>query len=464
MRRTDRLKAGLTLWASLAGAHSFAQTPPDAGSLLRQQEQLEQKRPGQIPPRQARQAPLELQDGGGQKIRLKRVQFSGATPLASEAQLQALVADAIGKELDFLGLQSLAERVTNHLKSKGWFLARAYLPRQDITDGSLEIALIAGRLSQKQPVTVSPVGKTALRVDPARLQAIADQTLPAGAPAQEDDVNRAVLLINDLPGLTARSRLEPGEQDGETRITIAVEESPPLSTSLNLTNQGSRDTGTAQLTGNFALNNPLGIGDQISLAATASEGNALARLGYSLPMWGAMGADGWRLNFGYTDLSYRVLSASGRSNGLEGASQSTSVGLLYPWLRSRTANVYFNLSHARRELVDRSRAGTLRDKTVAVSAVGFNGDPHGTRLRCTDPRRRQQQRRHRGQGHDGARRAHRPRWRGPQRRDPQRDARRIQSKPRRRTHRNDWQRNNHGRYGEGQRQERGRDGRPCGQR
>ena len=80
------------------------------------------------------------------------------------------------------------------------------------------------------------------------------------------------------------------------------------------------------------------------------------------------------VNLGYTDMRYRVMSASGRANGLEGQSQSTSIGLLYPWLRSRISNVYLNVSHARKELVDRSKAGTLRDKTVAVSALGLSGD------------------------------------------------------------------------------------------
>lgn len=94
------------LWACLAAAPSFAQTPTDAGSLLRQQEQLEQRRPGALPSGPAKAAPIELQDGGGQKVLIKSVRFSGATDLVPEAQLQALVADAIGKELDFLGVDA----------------------------------------------------------------------------------------------------------------------------------------------------------------------------------------------------------------------------------------------------------------------------------------------------------------------------------------------------------------------
>ena len=76
---------------------------------------------------------------------VKSVRFTGAAGLASEAELQAVVADAIGKERDFAGLEALVRRVTGYLRGRGGFLAEAYLPRQDITDGHIEIVVRAGR-------------------------------------------------------------------------------------------------------------------------------------------------------------------------------------------------------------------------------------------------------------------------------------------------------------------------------
>lgn len=355
---------------AMVSAAAFAQTTPDAGGLLRQQEQLQKQPAGPLPAPARPDLPLELKDGGGQKIRLQAVRFVGATHLLPAGQQQALVADAVGTELDFVGLQSLAERVTAHLKSQGWFLARAYLPRQDITEGRLEIALVAGQLSRKEPVRISPSDPSSLRIKTDRLQAIADQALPAGAAAHEDALNRAVLLINDLPGITARARLEPGDEEGETRVFLTVDQQPWLVTNWSMDNYGSGDTGKDRLNATVSMSNPLGLGDQLSLTGTRSAGTELARISYAVPL----GPNGWRLSLGATHLDYQVRSATGRAAGLEGKSQTYSADLLYPWLRSRTNNVYLNLSHNQKDLVDRATAGILRDKSIAVDALSLNGD------------------------------------------------------------------------------------------
>ena len=362
------------LWVGSLGfigiSTSYAQPTPDAGSLLRQQEQLQQRIPDQLPKRDVEETRPPLIVGAGETVRVKAIRFSGATGLVPDAELHALIADAIGRELDFAALQQLTERVTAYLKKSGWFLARAYMPKQDVTEGNIEIALIAGRLSQKEPVRITADGKLALRIDPERLKAIANRQLPAGAAAREDELNRAVLLMNDLPGVAARARLEPGDQEGETRVILALDQGPLLSGNITADNHGSRDTGIERLNGSLSVNDPFGIGDQITAGATESAGTHLARLGYSLPL----GSDGIKLNVGYTDMRYTVRSATGRASGLEGESQTTTAGVMYPWLRSRTANLYVNLGHAHKALVDRSNAGDIRNKTVDTTTLTLSGD------------------------------------------------------------------------------------------
>jgi hemolysin activation/secretion protein len=361
---------GLSPLAFIFSFPIYAQTSPDAGSLLRQQEQLQQRSPAQLPKRDVEETRPPLTVGAGETVRVKTIRFSGATVLVPEAELQALVADAMGRELDFTALQQLAERTTAHLKQSGWFLARAYLPKQDVTEGNIEIALIAGRLSEKEPVRITAEGKLALRIDPERLKAIANRQLPAGAAAREDELNRAVLLMNDLPGVAVRARLEPGDQEGETRILLALDEGPLFSGNATVDNHGSRDTGIEQINASLNVNNPSGIGDQITAGVTESAGTHLARLGYSLPV----GSNGIKLNFGYTDMRYTVRSATGRASGLTGESQTITTGVMMPWLRSRTANLYANLGLVHKALLDRSSAGTLRDKSVDTIGFSLAGD------------------------------------------------------------------------------------------
>ncbi|HWH68029.1 MAG TPA: POTRA domain-containing protein, partial [Candidatus Sulfotelmatobacter sp.] len=128
-------------------ASASAQQPPDAGSLTHQQEQLGQGVVEAFPEEGIsevlRPALNVLQ---GMKVSVQAIRFSGGVGLVPEAKLQALVREAVGKELGFAGLQALAERVTAYLRREGWLLARAYLPRQDITEGKVEITILKGRL------------------------------------------------------------------------------------------------------------------------------------------------------------------------------------------------------------------------------------------------------------------------------------------------------------------------------
>ena len=77
--------------------------------------------------------------GSGLQVQLKAIRFSGDTELAEAENLQALIKPVLGKTLDHAGIQQLVDSLTRYLRGRGYVLARAYLPRQDLTEGELEI-------------------------------------------------------------------------------------------------------------------------------------------------------------------------------------------------------------------------------------------------------------------------------------------------------------------------------------
>ncbi len=358
----------------LASIHlAHAQTPPDAGSLLRQQEQLEQRHPQQFPEVEAPEVVKPaMKEVPGVKVWVKAIRFSGDADLVPEAELQALLKDAIDKELDFAGLQALATRVTEHLRSKGWLLARAYLPRQDITEGTIEFAILKGRLDGAAgdgggwQVTLDE----STRINAARLSRIAEAAAPSGSAVRQVELERALLLMNDLPGISARSRLEPGSETGTTRILVDATEGALFTGNLWADNSGNHSTGEGQLNAALNLNNPGGYGDHASLGLTASKGIRMARLGYSAPL----GSQGLRASAGYTDMRYEVKKGTGVAAGLEGHSRIARVGLSYPFIRTRALSLHGSANYQHKALTDDSDAGTLRDKRIDVFSVGLSGD------------------------------------------------------------------------------------------
>ncbi len=356
--------------AVLAGALPFASIaapPPDAGQILNEQQRASPPPARRVDPPVTRtdDAPAAPDVPGGIRVLVRSVRFSGATGLASEAALQARVRGAIGKTLGHAELQQLADDLTQWLRSGGFVLARAYLPRQDLTAGDLEIALLDGRL-QSGPGRVVIQGQT--RIAPERLATIANAALPDVA-LHRDDLERAVLSINDLPGLSARSALERGDTSGTSKLVIDAREEAPFAGGATLDNYSTRNTGTVRVGGHFEWNDPLRIGDALGLQAYATSGTDILGAFYSAPLT----PDGWRLNAAASTLRYRVRGDL-KPLELRGSATTAVLGADYALLRTRERNLGLQFAYEHRTLIDDGNGVNLRHRWLDSVTVGIHGN------------------------------------------------------------------------------------------
>lgn len=365
--KTKRLAAILGLGTlPLAVNLALAQTaPPDAGSLLNQQQR--QDRPQTRPDSNAPlvQAPLpEAQDEAGFRARIDRVRFSGAEGLVDDAALQPVVADALGRSLSHAQLQALAQRVSAALQARGYLLARAYLPRQDLSEGELEIAILIGRL-QSAPGRVEVLSSDeALRT---RMGAIADAALPDG-PVRDDQLERALLLINDVPGVSARATLDKGAEPGTSRLLVSADTTPDWTGGIAVDNFSNRYTGEWRSSAWAAVNRPLDREDLLGVSLAHSSGSDLLGLNYAL----GLNPSGLRANFAGSWMRYDV-GAEFKPLQLEGSAATFSAGLSYPLLRSRERNLWVSVDAEYKELTDKALGQTLRERELGKVTTMFSG-------------------------------------------------------------------------------------------
>lgn len=79
------------------------------------------------------------------------------------------------------------------------------------------------------------------------------------------ELEHALLLINDLPGVTARGVLSPSRSVvGASDLTIVVERNP-FDAQIGVDNYGSRFLGRWEVTGGVAANSLLGLNELLSL-------------------------------------------------------------------------------------------------------------------------------------------------------------------------------------------------------
>jgi len=340
-----------------------AQNIPDAGSIFRDQKPVQEQQ-RQFPlPEEKKREPSKVDDGLG--VEVKGFIFSGYEGVATESELRETVASAIGKTLSFRELQLLADNITELFKKKGFYQARAWLPAQDITSGIIHIAVTLlksdGRIGIKRDQSV--------RIGDNTLLMIATPAVKKGQPVNEHELERSLLLMNDLPGITAKASLVPGTESGTSGVEIAVTEGSVFSGAVWSDNQGSLYTGLWRGNVTLSINDPLHYGDQLTLLLTESSGLVQGRIGYSIPLL----FNGIRANLAYTGMRYE-LGGELASLQLKGESNSIDAGLSYPLLRSRTNNITTSLSYGYRAFTDSDFDRDHSDKQLNNATFSVSGD------------------------------------------------------------------------------------------
>jgi len=257
--------------------------------------------------------------------------------------------------------------VTEQLRNSGYLLARAYLPKQDVTNGTITITILQGQLDNTDSIDIK--GEN-LRINQLQLQDILKQNFKAAQAVHKADLERSLLLMNDLPGIKAHAALAPGQRTGTSKMTVHANEGPLLTGSVWADNFGSHYTGNWRGNGLLNINDPLHIGDQLRLSMTGSEGIILGSARYALPIM----AGGLGMDVHYSNMQYQI----GReltSATLEGEAITAGTSLNYPFIRSRAFTLLGSAGYEHRALRDNSRITQLTDRQIneAVINLTFSG-------------------------------------------------------------------------------------------
>ncbi len=361
-----RQTAGLL--AALGWLTAQAQTPPNAASILRQQEAaMPQAVPKSSAPAIAvPERRLALPAEGGALVRVRSVRFVGGEGWARGDELAELVQPALGQSLSNADLMALTERVSSALKSRGWLLAQAYLPPQDVTAGDIEIRLMPGLIDGGvEGIVVSG----AQRVSAQRIRAM----VAAPMQGQQGRLNgqqleEGLLRAAELSGVNATASLERGAQPGSSRLTIETQEAPRASGGLTLDNFGGPYTGVQRATGLLTLNSPLGLGDSLLLNVVASSGIAMLTTQLSVPV----GYSGLKLGASLTTLRYRV-GGDLADLGLQGRASMSGLSASYPWVLTPTYKLRARVGVDHKAYVDTAMGERLGDKVAQVLSLGLSG-------------------------------------------------------------------------------------------
>ncbi len=359
---TSLLPVALLATGNTLATQVLAAVPPDAGQAQLGIDQA----PLQLPGKQHLElnlpdVPSAEANNSGPSLQVNDFTLQGNSAITSE-ELLPLLADLQGRTV-FLGeLQAGANRITRLYRERGYPLARAYLPAQEIDAGMVRIAVLEGRYGQVQINDQAGLSDSAL----APLAA-----LQTGDAVQGMSLERSLLLLQDTPGIEVKSTLRPGTSTGTTDLLVDIERAPLLSGSIDADNYGNRFTGQYRLGGTLNLNSPLGLGDRLTLRAMGSdEEQQYGRIAYQLPV----GPWSTQLGVAYSDMDYQ-LAKDFEDLDAHGNARITSVFALQPLVRSRDFSLYAQAQFDDKRLKDDiDLFDSKSDKRSRVAILTLNGN------------------------------------------------------------------------------------------
>ncbi|MBN3787654.1 ShlB/FhaC/HecB family hemolysin secretion/activation protein [Burkholderia sp. Ac-20353] len=313
----------------------------------------------ELPKQDAAAAPA---DDAGPRVAVHAFDLEG-NQVFDTTQLQALLADLVGRDLSFGDLQQAAGRITAYYRERGYVLARAYLPKQDIENGVVRIAVVEGRYGQIELHNRSRVIDGVLRQPLGALR--------AGDVVRGADLERSLTLLDELPGVAAKGTLRAGAEPGTTDLLIDAERGPLATGSVELDNYGDPLTGRYRATGSINVNSPLRLGDQLTLRGlTSNTSQHYYRASYQVPV----GPMSTRIGVAYSEMTYR-LGKEFEELDYHGRATVQSAFVTQPLLRGRRGSLSAQVLYENKNLHDNYDAFEIRsDKNVGLWSFILSGN------------------------------------------------------------------------------------------
>ena len=363
----------LTVISLAVSTQVFAQV--DAGALQQNLErQLPMPSPLALPEPSLKEAPKSKAPSSNEvTFEVKSFVLEGIS-IIPEASVQAVLKPWLGRAVNFDDLQKACDAVVEFYRKSG-YTVQAILPPQKIANGIVKILVTEAKLSSV--IVDTPNGPTRFSKETAA--EYITYANPVGQPLNTQAIERALIILNETPGVMVSSQLEPGEKDGETALRLQLTEPQWYQGKVEANNYGSRTTGANQ--GVVALNaiNPLGIGDQMSVNGIYSEGSQYVQGAYSLPG----SKDGLRLGVAGTFLNYKnVSNYATTANAGYGDAWTTGLSAAYPLIRSQGTNVnvtanYDIKGYTNKNLTTLSTISAYNIKNTLLGISGNHYDAFG---------------------------------------------------------------------------------------
>lgn len=260
-------------------------------------------------------------------IHVKEFSIIGNKAMDTDEILACLI-DYQGKDYTLDGLKDIADRITDLYQQEGYVLAKAYIPKQEIQDGIVTIAVVEGELGFIEITDNKYYTSEYVKNWFSHLKRDA---------VREQDIERAILLVNDTKALNVTTAFKRGKKPGTADLIVKVEDSYPLSLDLTYDNHGNPLVSRDKVGFNLQTGMSPFSGSELNIRGVMGgefDQTFYGLIDYQTPI-GYQGAR-WGLRYLYADY---LVGGDLDILGIEGESQILGGYVSYPFIKTKKHNL-----------------------------------------------------------------------------------------------------------------------------
>ena len=294
------------------------------------------------------------------KFTLKNLEIHGSTVYRSR-QLLPLYRNFLNREITLEHIYQIADALTRKYRNAGYILSKAIVPPQKIEEGIARIDIIEGYVDRVK-VQGEVKGPKAL------LNAYRKRLLRS-RPLRARDLERYLLLIDDLAGVAVKSVLTPSaDQSGASNLTLILE-NKPFDAHAGIDNRGTRFNGPIQLFAGGSENSLLGFYERLGIQGVVTsnpEELYFFHAFYEMPI----SNEGTRLGFSGA-VSHSEPGSALKVFNVVGESRTFSIDLSHPFIRSRGENFQGRFGYTHRNTETEILGATDSEDRLRILEAGL---------------------------------------------------------------------------------------------
>ena len=300
--------------------------------------------------------PASAGEGGG--VAVGAIVIEGLEAL-DRADFAGVIEPFAGRVLDPTELSKLADAAAHLARERGYILATAWIPEQDLAGGMLRVRVDEGRIDD---IRIEGSDDPAIRRQLQRLIGSTPLTLAV--------LQREVLLADDLPGVWIRKTRF--EREGDRRILVVDAQREDISGSVLIATDGTKPVGPVRARIDLDANGLISPRDRVDLSfsTTPFDPDELAFFSarYSVVVNDAGTNIGVFGSYSRTDPGAYLAARE-----LLGEAWQGGIRMRHPLLRGHSRSLWLEASGELQDLAQDNFGTLARHDRIALARLGFYG-------------------------------------------------------------------------------------------